>query len=213
MINKDLATTGIYKELSLRQYELKWLKRREPVLKLAKICQQSSRHQQLAKRLLQCGNLHFGYDVNGQLKFVNVSHCRSRPCPECQIDRQRQYINKFRNWIGSFLQQYPNDVFIYLTVGYKNVVIGLVSQMNKQLHAGLARLFRRANTKVIIEGSITFFHFTISNNAHIHFDTHSIIAFAQDRCGADKYRQRIFWADLIQKDLNLIINQTLMLKQ
>jgi hypothetical protein len=194
---------ALLRELWLKQYELDWLKRREAILQLVNICKQSNQHKKIAKRLLQCGCFHAGYEINGELILCNASHCYCRFCPECQQYRQRQHINKFRNWIRPFLQQYSNLVFIYLSVGYQNVPIDQVSQMNKQLHKGLVRLFRPANTKLVIDGSVTFFHFTIKDNAQIHFDTHSIIAFDPGICDADKYYKEAFWADLIEKRFKL----------
>jgi hypothetical protein len=202
-VNPGPSTEDLYDDLELQRYKIDWLKRKEAILQLVNICKQSHQHKKIAKRLLQCGCFHQGYEIDGKLKMFNAFHCRCRACPQCQQHRKRQRINKFRNWIRPFLQQYSNLVFIYLSVGYQNVPIDQVSQMNKQLHKGLARLFRPANTKLVIDGSVTFFHFTISDDAQIHFDTHSIIAFDPSVCDADKYYNKAFWADLIQKRFKL----------
>ncbi len=137
------STEDLYDDLELQRYKIDWLKRKEAILQLVNICKQSHQHKKIAKRLLQCGCFHRGYEIDGKLKIFNASHCKCRPCPVCQEYRQYLQTKRFNDRIDSLLKQYPDLIFIYVSVGYENVSIEHVVETNRRLHKGLALLFRK----------------------------------------------------------------------
>ena len=179
-----------------------WKIKKEKINQLADFVSSSKRHQKLVHRLKHCGQYHKGYELNGELKLLNIRHCRVRPCPECQQHRQRQLSWDFRNWIRPFLTTHPNLIYLVISIGFKNVTANELKTVNRQIHEGFQRLTRKTNTKLKVAGWLNSSEFTIKQGGFIHPNCHTIMAFDPQSFDVISL-SKAYLTDLIQKRFRL----------
>lgn len=208
-VKADLQDNAILRDMSKTGRIRPWKERKNDSLEIAGSYRRNGDLLR-AKRMQYCGSdLEFAVYHDGSRKLKSAMFCKNRLCPMCAWRKSLLIYHQTLDLIGEIRKEYKSIRFLFLTLTVQNCNLFELNSCMDNLQAGLNRLLRRKDFKVI-RGSFYAYEITINRllgTAHPHI--HLLLAvnanyFSKGYINHDSWVS--FWKESCNLDYNPIVD-------
>jgi plasmid rolling circle replication initiator protein Rep len=172
IIKTDLQDNAVLRDISKSGRIRPWKPKKDDSLDIAGSFRRNGDLLR-AKRMQYCGSdLEFAVYHDGTRKLKSAQFCKNRLCPMCAWRKSLLIYHQTLDLIGEIRKEYKSIRFLFLTLTIQNCNLFELSSCMDDLQAGLNKLLRRKDLKVI-RGCFYAYEITINRllgtaHPHIH---------------------------------------------